>query len=933
MSRTCWLLIATLLPCLALAGEFREPAGYHLVAEDNCGELDAMPHVVRGSEYVYPTHQVQKPYDYRTIIFDGQFCLMRYKKPNPKASYKVDVVYVTQKEAKRVQRLEANGHEVHGELPLPLTVPKRFLFDIPKAAYADGRDLVLKFIHVRGGNAVVCYVRMWSTDKTPLDGVAMYWTPQGPVEHDWARQDRMRGKPSFVDWKDPAKEVRETAVPCIDEQLARGKRILADLDAVNAEGIETGAKELAAVAAARDGLLAAKTLDPEPWCEVYREARWAVRRLVLKHPGLGDDGLLFVRRHHPHTMHQCSRRLGAFTLPGGGICILRKIPVDGKAEVECISEGRFANGTFSRPDLSFDGRRIVFGHAQERKDDKPAMDYGHIRMETAPLFAKHEVGYHHPFQVWEMGLDGRSPKPRQLTQGPKENSDPIYLPDGRIAFMSHRYGGLVQCGDWALAYCVHTMKPDGSDVRKITMAKDGEWDPVLLADGSIGFTRWEYVMKFWSPIQMLWRVRPDGANPHIIYGSDLSKRYAYPLNYAVARQVPGTSKLACIGSAHHNTGAGPVCTVDLRLGRDVAQGLERLTPVRFVETPDKQPHNGWYDHPYPLSDGYFLVSYSFSANERASRSYGIYLLDASGGKELIYRDRGLSALFPMPIRARRRPVTVANSLAEEAGDFGEFLILNVHEGLPESVRGQARHLRVVEAHERHVHTNPYAVEVGPDSGFETKTVLGTVPIHPDGSAWFRVPADKGIFFSVLDANYQALYTMRSTTNVQPGERTGCVGCHEPMAQAAPNHTALALRRGPADITPPPWGARPMSFRGLVQPILDRRCIRCHDGSKGEKKAFDLTARKTKPFMRMPVPLSYHHLRRYVRHAPIHTYFLPPLTFGSRVSPLMKHLAKGHNGVTLAPAEWRTLCAWIDCNAPYLDEFDKVKIPRLADAGQ
>ena len=92
----------------------------------------------------------------------------------------------------------------------------------------------------------------------------------------------------------------------------------------------------------------------------------------------------------------------------------------------------------------------------------------------------------------------------------------------------------------------------------LILSKDGEWDPFLLDDGTIGFTRWEYVMKFWSPIQMLWSVRPDGTYPRMIYGSDLSRAYAYPLNYAAARQIPGTSKIACIGSAHHNTGAGPL---------------------------------------------------------------------------------------------------------------------------------------------------------------------------------------------------------------------------------------------------------------------------------------------------------------------------------------------------------------------------------------
>jgi len=603
-----------MLMASAVSGaEFAPPPGYHLVAEDNCGEEGSMPHVARGKDYLFPTHQVAKPYDYRTIIFDDQYCLLRFLRPKPAASYKVDVVYATQAGARRVQRLEANGHVVHGAMDLPYTAPKRFLFDIPKAAYADGKRLDLKFINVAGANAIVCYVRLWSTDPTPLAAEEMFWAPNGPVEVDWARQDRLRGKPSFVDWKHAASEVRTQVVPCINEQLTRGGRILADLQLLDAPDLDASAEALAAVAKARDALLAANTLAPEPWLKVYRGARWAVRRLAFKNPLLECDGLLFVRRHHADVMHQCARRLGTFTKAGGGICILKELRADGLARAECITEGHFGEGTFSRPDVSFDGRRVIFGYAPERKDGKPLYTYGDIgrlNWRGAHLFATHQTGYCHQFQVWEMPLDGTA-RPRQLTDGPHENTDPIYLPDGRIAFMSERAGGLVQCGDWALSYCLHAMNADGSDVRKLTRSKEGEWDPCLLPDGSILFTRWEYVMKFWSPIQMLWRVRPDGTNPHIIYQSDLSRRYAYPLNYAAGRQIPGTSLVACIGSAHHNTGAGPLCIVDLRLGRDIAEGLRRVTPVRFPETPDRQPDAGWYDCPYPLSEKYILVSYSF----------------------------------------------------------------------------------------------------------------------------------------------------------------------------------------------------------------------------------------------------------------------------------------------------------------------------------
>ncbi|NQT39668.1 MAG: hypothetical protein HQ581_19375, partial [Planctomycetes bacterium] len=660
----------------------RAPHGYTLVAEDDCGNVEAAPHVVRGKEYLFPTSQVDSSAEYRTIIFDDEFCLLRYKKLNPRASYKVDVVYATQAEAVRIQRLEANGRTVHDDLQLPATKPGRYLFDIPADALGSaldgGSQLELKFINADGANAVICYVRIWSTDPKAIPDPTRLWTPTGEIEKDWARQDRMRGKPRFEEWGDPQAAIRQDVLPCIDELLARGAKMLADLKRMEAPDIETAASKLAQAAAGRDRLLATGSTDPEIWLRVYLDARWAVRRLAFCNPLLDSRGLLFVRRHHPHAMHQCARRLGTFTLPGGGICILDKLDPDGDAQVRCLTEGKFPEGTFSRPDLSFDGRRIVFGFAPKREDNAASrMHYGNISQHTAPLFSEHQVGPCHEFQCWEMEIDGSAP-PRKLTSGPWENSDPLYLPDGRIAFMSHRPGGLVQCGDWALAYCVFTMNADGSDVRQITVSKDGEWDPFLLRDGTIGFTRWEYVMKFWSPIQMLWSVRPDGTNPRMIYGSDLSRQYAYPLNYASARQIPDSGKLVCIGSAHHNTGAGPLCIVDMRSGRNAAEGLQRITPVRYVETSDSQPHAGWYDCPFPLSEKYFLVSYSLSQQETDTRGFAIYLLDTYGGKELIHRDEEFSALFPIPIRQRHRPVVGAAAAqkpaiepAVDSGEHGE----------------------------------------------------------------------------------------------------------------------------------------------------------------------------------------------------------------------------------------------------------------------
>ncbi|NQT86722.1 hypothetical protein HQ560_08165, partial [bacterium] len=399
----------TLMAVVLLCGVVwcAEPDGLHLVAEDDCGSEDAAPHVVRGTPYLFAAAQVKEPFHHRTIIFDSQHCLLRYQHPKPKASYKVDVVYVTQAGARRVQRLEANGLVVHAAMDLPVAVPKSYRFDIPQAAVAGGKPLELKFINVNGANAVICHVRLWSTDPAPLSAEQQFWTPQGPVERDWMQQDRLRGKPSFLNWADPAREARENALPAIDEQLGRARKILADLRLLDAQGLDASERELDAVSKTRAELVAAKSLDPEAWCTLYRDVRWAVRRLAFKNPLLPQKGLLFVRRHHSDVMHQCARRLGAFTRPGGGVYILKEIRADGGADITCITEGRFGNGTFSRPDVSLDGKRVVFAHAPERTEGPPLHTYGQIgqlNYRGAHLFATHKLGYCQPFQVWEMGL-------------------------------------------------------------------------------------------------------------------------------------------------------------------------------------------------------------------------------------------------------------------------------------------------------------------------------------------------------------------------------------------------------------------------------------------------------------------------------------------------------------------------------------------------
>ena len=89
---------------------------------------------------------------------------------------------------------------------------------------------------------------------------------------------------------------------------------------------------------------------------------------------------------------------------------------------------------------------------------------------------------------------------------------------------------------------------------------------------------------------------------------------------------------------------------------------------------------------------------------------------------------------------------------------------------------------------------------------------GTVPVEADGSVYFRAPARKPLYFQAVDAEGRAVQGMRSVTYLQPGERRGCVGCHEGNEPAAPR----TLEDGLTFYELPKGG----SALGLAIPILN-----------------------------------------------------------------------------------------------------------------
>ena len=80
--------------------------------------------------------------------------------------------------------------------------------------------------------------------------------------------------------------------------------------------------------------------------------------------------------------------------------------------------------------------------------------------------------------------------------------------------------------------------------------------------------------------------------------------------------------------------------------------VRRFTPE--VGFPESQGGMQAYSTPWPLSETYHLCVYDAAmtgaALKRPAENYGIYLLDAFGNKELIYRDPDIGCMNPIPLR-------------------------------------------------------------------------------------------------------------------------------------------------------------------------------------------------------------------------------------------------------------------------------------------
>ena len=569
----------------------------------------------------------------------------------------------------------------------------------------------------------------------------------------------------------------------------------------------------------------------EQWRTLYRQAcslrrakRLAPRAEALRH-------ILFVKRpyelggsHYAYTEGQSDAQSERHFVPNAALCSLETPDPAAIGVVRTLLADK--QGTLRDPDVSFDGKRILFSWKKSDLQDD--------------------------FHLYEMTLaDSRI---RQLTDGLGfADYECAYLPNGDIVFNSSRCVQTVDCWYTEVSN-LYTCDGDGRYLRRVSYDQVHTNYPTVTPDGRVIYTRWDYNDRGQIWPQGLMQMNSDGTAQSEFYGNDSW----FPTTLLHARAIPGTDKVVAIFSGHHTIQKGWLGIIDPAMGREENQGTQLIAPVRATEAVhvDGYGQSGdQFQYPYPLSETEFLVTLKPAvpqppvagaaappSNQSLFGRFGLYFITADGRRELLAYDNDFSCTQPIPISPRPQPYVRASQV-DYTKSTGTIYIQDIYQGpgLAGVPRGTIKSLRVVGLRFRAAAVGDSG-NGGPAGGayvsspislngaWDVKVVLGTTKVHDDGSACFEVPARTPIYFQPLDANGRAVQTMRSWATLQPGEHVSCVGCHESKNAAAPRPASmsLALRGGPQPLTSWYGPPRGFSFQREVQPILDRHCTSCHN---------------------------------------------------------------------------------------------------------
>lgn len=505
---------------------------------------------------------------------------------------------------------------------------------------------------------------------------------------------------------------------------------------------------------------------------------------------------------------------------------------------------------------------------------------------TKVAFARKQPGQ--PWQIWEINIDGTGL--RQITTGSGDKVQPFYLPytadgtaaragEGGVGFVSN-LSGFRDEYETSATLSLYICDKDGGNLRQIDFNPSHDVHPWQHSSGVLVFSRWEHNEHQGHNFIPLFAICASdvgigGTNLFGAYGEHGTSPAGNSLHEPSEVYYSGTGAgyMMARGSDRDDAGGSIVGFFDPKLSGDassspstnvIAQGdNDRMRPMR---ADDSAPLGYTFRYPRSLLSDRFVVSRAtmtgvsvttntFNNQISTTNIYGnfeLYTFDMSGNSAtnmtplLAVDGYNVDEAVPVLVRPTPRRIGKPIDLTKTTGFFTSGDIRErQNDGQPRDFSlaevAMVRFIRALQFSQGTVNTGRRN-----DSGIATQ-IVGEMPLASDGSFFAEVPAQVPIQFQLINTNGQQITTHKPWVQVAPGETMRCVGCHANHSQAAKVQT-LAARESPAHQVDT-RRVEQFHFNKDIQPILNSRCVVCHDSAKvggaaGRSKALSLTGRFT-----------------------------------------------------------------------------------------
>ncbi len=489
--------------------------------------------------------------------------------------------------------------------------------------------------------------------------------------------------------------------------------------------------------------------------------------------------------------------------------------------------------------------------------------------------------------------------------GMATDRDPTWGPDGSIWFASTRAGAVADQGE-RLDADLYSLDPSTGALRRWTFTPHVERKPVFFdigdeAGGEVAFS----ALRDAIPDQArahIFRFPPSlRTEYHQHFGITPLATLIYDM-----RELPDGRYVSVIGELTSRWQAGGLAIVDRNFGPEINARSQALEPaLELYRPPMVTIADGGYRDPAPLPDGRILAAHQAdpAATAFTPRIELLELVEQADGAgptlsrtTVLLDEPGAALTDPEPI-STRAPVRAEPALPPSDETTAIFrhqgvpmihgLLANLSPSGTKTPLEGAAYVRLVE------HLPLTIADRSPVPGQSGGTsvalgrhgparILAELPLQVDGSFQARVPVGVPFRVQALDVSRMAIGTMHNRWfYTLPGQiltqgisvaagmaRYGsrCAACHgDPggVARApeleAPDAVTSASRSSSRHerqnprrpIGPPVLGAPTrieLDFVRDVQPILDRRCVRCH-GHSTPAAGLDLSGTPTERFTR------------------------------------------------------------------------------------